>query len=96
MRRRRQIIWPAAGLTKSGPADTLKQPQSLFCGAKKAPAKAGAHTRGYGGIGRRAGFRVQWATVQVQILLPAPKEEAKKDIEGTTSVFSRLPGPVDS
>ena len=34
--------------------------------------------------------------VQVQVLLPAPKEEAKKDIEGTTSVFSRLPGPVDS
>lgn len=35
-------------------------------------------------------------SVQVQVLLPAPKEEAKKDIEGTTSVFSRLPGPVDS
>ena len=27
--------------------------------------------RGYGGIGRHAGFRFQWATVQVQILLPA-------------------------
>ena len=28
---------------------------------------------GYGGIGRHAGFRFQWATVQVQVLLPAPK-----------------------
>ena len=34
--------------------------------------------------------------VWVQVPSPAPKEEAKKDIEGTTSVFSRLPGPVDS
>lgn len=33
---------------------------------------------------------------RVRIPFPAPKEEAKKDIEGTTSVFSRLPGPVDS
>ena len=31
---------------------------------------------GYGGIGRRAGFRFQWATVQVQILLPAPRIRA--------------------
>ena len=30
--------------------------------------------RGYGGIGRHAGFRFQWATVQVQVLLPAPKQ----------------------
>ncbi len=28
---------------------------------------------GYGGIGRRAGFRFQWATVQVQVLLSARK-----------------------
>ena len=27
---------------------------------------------GYGGIGRRAGFRFQWETVQVQLLLAAP------------------------
>ncbi len=27
---------------------------------------------GYGGIGRRAGFRFLWATVQVQLLLSAP------------------------
>lgn len=27
---------------------------------------------GYGGIGRRVGFRFRWATVQVQLLLPAP------------------------
>ena len=30
--------------------------------------------RGYGGIGRHAGFRFQWATVQVQVLLPAPEK----------------------
>ena len=30
--------------------------------------------RGYGGIGRRAGFRFLWATVQVQLLLSAPKK----------------------
>ena len=29
------------------------------------------YTGGYGGIGRRAGFRYQWATVQVQVLLSA-------------------------
>ncbi len=29
------------------------------------------HLSGYGGIGRRAGFRFQWATVQVQVLLSA-------------------------
>ena len=29
---------------------------------------------GYGGIGRRAGFRFQWETVQVQVLLSAVKE----------------------
>ena len=33
--------------------------------------------------------------VQVQVLLAAPKREAKKDIEDKTSVFSRLPRPVD-
>ena len=32
---------------------------------------------GYGGIGRRAGFRFQWETVQVQILLSAVKEVLK-------------------
>ena len=31
---------------------------------------------GYGGIGRRAGFRFLWATVQVQLLLSAPKRRA--------------------
>ena len=31
--------------------------------------------RGYGGIGRHAGFRFQWATVQVQVLLPAPPRQ---------------------
>ena len=30
-----------------------------------------AEACGYGGIGRHAGFRFQWATVQVRILLPA-------------------------
>ena len=32
---------------------------------------------GYGGIGRRAGFRFLWATVQVQLLLSAPIERGK-------------------
>ena len=32
---------------------------------------------------------------QVQVLPPQPKREAKKDIEDKTSVFSRLPRPVD-
>ena len=27
--------------------------------------------RGYGGIGRRGGFRSRWATMQVQVLLAA-------------------------
>ena len=31
--------------------------------------------RGYGGIGRRAGFRIRWVTVQVRPLLPAPTEK---------------------
>ncbi len=31
---------------------------------------------GYGGTGRRAGFRFRWISVQVQILLPAPKSSA--------------------
>ena len=31
---------------------------------------------GYGGIGRRAGFRFLWATVQVQLLLSAPNKRA--------------------
>lgn len=30
--------------------------------------------RGYGGIGRHVGFRFQWATVQVRVLLPAPAQ----------------------
>ncbi len=34
--------------------------------------------RGYGGIGRHAGFRFQWATVQVQVLLPAPEKAPKR------------------
>ena len=34
-------------------------------------------------------------TVQVQVLLSAPKREAKKDIGCKSPVFSRLPRPVD-
>ena len=30
-----------------------------------------AEACGYGGIGRHDGFRFQWATVQVRVLLPA-------------------------
>ena len=33
--------------------------------------------------------------VWVRVPPPAPKREAKKDIEDKTSVFSRLPRPVD-
>ena len=33
--------------------------------------------------------------VQVQVLLAAPKREAKKDIGCKSPVFSRLPRPVD-
>ena len=33
---------------------------------------------GYGGTGRRAGFRFQWATMQVQVLLSAPKRRLQK------------------
>ena len=41
--------------------------------AEKAGPSAGReHICGYGGIGRRAGFRFQWATVWVQIPLPVP------------------------
>ena len=36
----------------------LSTAQNVFCG--------------YGGTGRRAGFRFQWETVEVQILLAAP------------------------
>ena len=34
-------------------------------------------------------------SVPVRVRSPAPKREAKKDIEDKTSVFSRLPRPVD-
>ena len=30
---------------------------------------------GYGGIGRRAGLRILWVTVQVRLLLSAPEEK---------------------
>ena len=33
---------------------------------------------GYGGIGRRGGFRSRWATVQVQVLLAADREKILK------------------
>ena len=46
-----------AGVTRSG-------------GRKLAPASY-IWLCGHGGIGRRAGFRFQWATVQVQVLLAA-------------------------
>ncbi len=34
---------------------------------------------GHGGIGRRAGLRIRWATVQVQLLLPAPAALAESE-----------------
>ena len=36
------------------------------------PSAIGFFICGYGGIGRHAGFRFPWETVQVQVLLPAP------------------------
>lgn len=36
---------------------------------------------GYGGIGRRAGFRFQWATVQVRVLLSALKREVPNPLK---------------
>ena len=38
-----------------------------------------AKLRGRGGIGRRAGLRIRWATMQVRPLSPAPKNTAEKD-----------------
>ena len=48
---------------------------------------------GYGGIGRRAGFRIRWATVQVQLLLPAPYKNANIDtvsVSISVLIFNRL------
>ncbi len=48
--------------------------QPLFCVPllKKGAGYGIMHPiRGHGGIGRRDGFRIRWATVQVQVLLPA-------------------------
>ena len=38
------------------------------------PAPSRRPICGYGGIGRHDGFRFHWATVQVQVLLPAPNQ----------------------
>ena len=45
---------------------------------------------GYGGIGRRAGFRFQWATVQVQVLLSAAVK--KRFMTGHEALFLSLEG----
>ena len=43
---------------------------------------------GHGGIGRRAGFRIQWDTVQVQVLLPAePHRLCKKFAKKVQKTF---------
>lgn len=34
------------------------------------------HVSGHGGIGRRAGLRSRWETVEVQVLLSAPRKLA--------------------
>ena len=49
---------------------------ALYINADMARADAPYKECGYGGIGRRAGFRFLWATVQVQLLLSAPKRRA--------------------
>ena len=47
-------------------------PPCLINKIPKLPRRIGIFVlSGYGGIGRRAGFRFQWATVQVQVLSPA-------------------------
>ena len=47
-------------------------PPCLINKIPKLPRRIGIFVlSGYGGIGRRAGFRFQWATVQVQVLLSA-------------------------
>ena len=44
---------------------------------------------GYGGIGRHAGFRFPWETVQVQVLLPAPRQnKAARSCGGTSNATS--------
>ena len=52
------------------------------------------YPRGRRGSPAKGVGRVKSAA-EVQILSSAPKREAKKDIEDKTSVFSRLPRPVD-
>ena len=65
-------------------------------GNKIATGSPAAHICGRGGIGRLDGFRFRYLSgVRVRVPPPAPKREAKKDIEDKTSVFSRLPRPVD-
>ena len=50
----------------------------------------GFFIRGYGGIGRHAGFRFLWETVQVQVLLPAPPRQNKaiRSCGGTSAAAS--------
>ena len=47
-----------------------------YINADMARAVAPYKECGYGGIGRRAGFRFLWATVQVQLLLSAPSHNS--------------------
>ena len=46
------------------------------------------HTRGYGGIGRRAGFRFLWETVQVRPLLSTPKRRRSAAFSYPLDIFS--------
>ncbi len=41
---------------------------------EQSKAETARHICGYGGIGRRAGFRIRWATMQVRSLLSAPQK----------------------
>ena len=51
--------------------------------------------RGHGGIGRHAGFRFQWETMQVRVLLSAPPKcqarDKKKFVSGLTIFLSFCP-----
>ena len=56
-----------------------------YINADMARAVAPYKECGYGGIGRRAGFRFLWATVQVQLLLSAPN--TKGTLQGALCVW---------
>lgn len=58
-------VWPLVAIEASA--------NVRFCYHGRSAVLEGAATLcGRGGIGRRAGLRIRWATLQVQVLSPAP------------------------